>query len=143
MSATGGISCDKGLIMQKLAVMALMTGAVLVTSASLTRAAEPQEKSAQANQAQADATTKDPNYRRFNGQWWYWMPQSKSWKVWDGQKWNDFQSGQRSFSYQEPATAGEVQNYYNGSYSSDPYLRNRIIGSWGFRGAGLKAKGQY
>jgi len=136
--------------------IAFTAAAAFVANVSLAGAAEePQAKGTQAKQAekqpvQNKTAAKDSNYRFHNGQWFYWIPQTKSWKVWDGQKWNDFQSSQtRTFSYDDPADTqfdtgyGGTYQTFGRSYSDYPYTNNRIIGSYGFRGAGSKAEGRY
>lgn len=134
--------------MRTIVAIAFALAAALLMNNSL--AAEPQVKQAQEKPAQAKTAAKDTNYRFHNGQWFYWMPQSKRWKVWDGHQWNDFQSVQtRTFSYEAPAAAQFDSAYrgtyqtFGGTYSNYPYTNNRIIGSYGFRGAGSKAEGRY
>lgn len=142
--------------MRKCVAIAFVAVAAIVMNLSLASAAkEPQQKSTQAKQAeqqpvQSKTAAKDSNYRFHNGQWFYWMPQTKSWKVWNGQKWHDFQSSQtRTFSYEDPADTqldsgfGGTYSTFGSSNSGYPYTNNRIIGSFGFRGAGSKAEGRY
>lgn len=123
-------------------------------------AEEPQAAKAQAApQAQAEheqhpaATTHaaaDSNYRRFNGQWWYWLPQSKSWKIWNGNSWIDYQPGQtRTLSYDDGAAAQTYSNSYSPTYRQNfsgfpnSVSNTQIMGSYGFRSAGSKADGRY
>jgi len=136
--------------------IAFVAAAAFLMNLSLAGATEePQTHEAQVTPAekqpdQSKTAATDSNYRFHNGQWFYWMPQTKSWKVWNGQKWNDFQSSQtRTFSYEDPADTQFDTGYsgtyqtYGRSYSGYPYTNNRIIGSFGFRGAGSKAEGRY
>ena len=144
--------------MRKFMAIAFVAAAAFVMNVSLASAAEePQAKGAQAKQAekqpaQSKTAAKDSNYRFHNGQWFYWMPQTKSWKVWNGQKWNDFQGSQtRTFSYEDPADT-QFDSGYSRTYSTfgrsddfgySGYPNNRVLGSFGFRGAGSKADGRY
>ncbi len=125
----------------------LLFAIVAVTSAVCLNNARADEvrKDDQAKQA-----TKDPNYRYYNGQWWYWMSQQKNWKVWDGNQWNDYVAGQagRRFSYAEPGTQnvgqGVVRMFGAPLTAMPSSVRNRqIIGSYGMHSAGSKAMGNY
>ncbi len=142
--------------MRKLMAIAFVAAAAVLMNMSLAGAADkPQATEAQAKQdakqpAQSKTAATDSNYRFHNGQWFYWMPQTRSWKVWNGQQWNDFQGSQtRTFSYEDPADTqfdtgyGGTYQTFGRSYSGYPYTNNRIIGSFGFRGAGSKAEGRY
>jgi hypothetical protein len=123
---------------------ALAVAAFAVLAADSTRADEP-------NEAQAAQATKDPNYRWYNGQWWYWMPQQKHWMVWNGSQWTRYDQAQanrggvRSFSYQEGGDQGGA--YYGGGvqrmFGTPRSSNNQIIGSYGIRGAGSKVIGNY
>jgi hypothetical protein len=95
------------------------------------------------------APAKDPNYRFFNGQWWYWMPAQKNWMVWTGDKWVPFRrqasrGAVRSFSYDDQAQFSG-QRVYGTPFTSmpDTVANQRIIGSYGFHSAGSKAMGNY
>ncbi len=126
----------------------LLFAIVAVTSAICLNNARADEPNSDAGAKQA---AKDPNYRYYNGQWWYWMPQQKNWKVWDGNQWNDYVAGQanRSFSYTEGSDtenvgAGVTQMFGAPLRRVPNSVRNRqIIGSYGFHSAGSKAMGNY
>ena len=111
---------------------------------------QAQPKQAQEKQTQKQTETKtaakDPNFRFRNGQWFYHFPQTGAWKVWDGKQWNDVPTDQtRTFSFEQPAATEFNTNYSNTyrGYSDYSYPSNRIIGSYGFRGAGSKIEGRY
>jgi hypothetical protein len=130
--------------MRKLCVLLALTAATSILCAGLARADEPQDK-------QEAKAAKDANYRYHNGQWWYWMPQQKNWKVWDGSQWNDYRPGAtRSFSYADDATVRSAENATDQMFGrpltstpSSVSTNNQIIGSFGFRGAGSKVLGNY
>ena len=120
----------------------------LAAAASIVSAGDLRADESQGNQAAQAA--KDPNYRFHNGQWWYWMPQQKNWKVWNGNQWNDYRPGAtRSFSYVDDGAAQATGNYYAPSYRQgfarfpDSVSNNQIMGSYGFRSAGSKSEGRY
>ncbi len=129
--------------MRKLFVLLALVAVTSIVCLSTTRADESKDnKTTQA--------AKDPNYRYYNGQWWYWMPQQKNWKVWNGNAWIDYQPGvTRSFSYTDgnvaegnSATARMFGTPIVGGFPNS--VRNRqIIGSYGFRSAGSKINGNY
>jgi len=119
--------------------MAVVAAVCLSTTA---RADEPAK--AQATQA------KDPNYRYYNSQWWYWMPQTRHWKVWNGTAWNDYTPGaRRSFSYAEddavatPSNVAPRATYQNYGGFPNSVRNSQIMGSYGFRSAGSKSSGNY
>jgi hypothetical protein len=127
--------------MRKLCVLLALTAATSILCAGIARADEPQNK-------QETKAAKDANYRYHNGQWWYWMPQQKNWKVWDGSQWNDYRPGAtRSFSYADDsaaATGSNAPSYRQGFAGfPDSVRNNQITGSYGFRSAGSKAEGRY
>ncbi len=130
--------------MRKLCVLFALTAATSIVCAASVRADEPKGN-------QASQSAKDPNYRYHNGQWWYWMPQQKNWKVWDGSQWNDYRPGTtRSFSYADDAAVGPAvsatDQVFGRPLTSVPRsvsTNNQIIGSYGFRGAGSKVLGNY
>jgi hypothetical protein len=126
-----------------LSVCAIAACAAL--SATTARGGEPKDAKQGTKTAQA---TKDPNYRWYNGQWWYWIAKDKNWLVWNGSQWTKFDAAQanrgvRSFSYQEEATENPA---YYAPYGNAPYTvsnNDRIIPSYGFRSAGSKVLGNY
>jgi hypothetical protein len=140
--------------------LALIVAASLVSAAI---AAEPQAaKSADAAKANAAApqaatpqakVAADSNYRHFNGQWWYWWPRTKSWKVWNGNSWVNYQPGQatqiRTQALDGSAATQTYSNTYAPSYRQyyggfpDSVNNTRILNSYGFRSAGSKAEGRY
>ena len=129
--------------MRKLLALLAIAAATSIAYASQSRADEPKDH-------QAAQTAKDPNYRYHNGQWWYWMPQQKNWKVWNGTQWSNYQpAAGRSFSYADDSAAQATGNYYAPSYRQgfagfpDSVSNSQIIGSYGFRSAGSKAEGRY
>jgi hypothetical protein len=121
------------------------------------------ERHAQA--AQGQPTAQSSNYRFHNGQWWYWWPATKSWKIWNGSAWLDYRPGQsklaqsqanpsqgtqtRTFSYDEggtvPAASDAVAPSYRQNFAGFPDSggTSPILGSYGFRSAGSKAEGRY
>jgi hypothetical protein len=140
--------------------LALIAAASLVSAAV---AAEPQAaKTADAAKASAAApqvgtpqakVAADSNYRHFNGQWWYWWPQTKSWKVWNGNSWVNYQPGQatqiRTQALDGSAAVPTYSNTYAPSYRQyyggfpDSVSNTRILNSYGFRSAGSKIEGRY
>ncbi len=130
--------------MRKYLAIALFAAAALMLDVSLVGAADND------NPESTKTADKDPNFRFHNGQWWYWMSGSQSWKVWDGTRWTDYQPGQRRvFSYQEPASdssSNPTFRMFGRPLTSVPdsvSTNNQIIGSFGFRGAASKALGKY
>ena len=108
-----------------------------------------------AHHAAGEPAAQDTNYRHFKGQWWYWWPQTKSWKIWTGSAWVDYQPGQpqptqrRAFSY-DRVNAAQAPSYsyapsYRQNFTGFPNsVRNtQIMGSFGFRSAGSKSDGNY
>jgi hypothetical protein len=125
----------------------LLAFAATVCVLSMDRARADEPKDAKGAQA-----AKDPNYRWYNGQWWYWIAKDKNWLVWNGSQWTKFDQaranrGVRSFSYQEGNQGGYGTSQMFGTpLSGDgfPDMSNtQIIGSYGFRSAGSKALGHY
>jgi hypothetical protein len=129
--------------MRSLCMLLALAAAASIACAGDLRADEPQDH-------QATKAAQDPNYRYHNGQWWYWMPQQKNWKVWNGSQWNDYRPGAtRSFSYVEDGAAqaaGEtyVPTYRQGFTGFPGSVSNtQIRDSYGFRSAGSKTEGRY
>jgi len=132
--------------MRKLFVLFAIAAMTTLVATSGLRADEAKSEPSQARQ-----TAKDPNYRFHNGQWWYWMPAQKNWKVWNGTSWTDFQGGQRSYSYTEGQPLTENVGQGVTRMFGAPLQRvpdnvsetGQIIGSYGFRRAGSKMTGNY
>lgn len=125
--------------------------------------ANPAAETPPAAHAEPQATTaehaaQNSNYRFHNGRWWYWWPQTKSWKIWNGNAWIDYHPAQsqpavtaqtRTFSYGEDDAAQTFSNTYAPVYRQnfagfpDSVSNRQILGSYGFRSAGSKADGRY
>jgi hypothetical protein len=130
--------------MRKFLMLTTLIATVFVVLAA-DRARGDETKGTKAAQA-----AKDPNYRWFNGQWWYWMAKDKNWRVWNGSQWTKYDQAQanrggvRSFSYQANGDQG-VQRMFGTPLTSVPgtVANTQIIGSYGFHSAGSKAMGNY
>lgn len=145
--------------MQKLFMLSAFAVATVLMMTADRAGADETKQDTKAAQA-----TKDPNYRWYNGKWWYWMPKQKHWMVWNGNEWNKYDQAQanrgavRSFSYQDEGSQQDM-NYNGGAYYGQGIQRlfgtplnrvpgnvsqtDQIIGSYGLRRASSKAIGDY
>ncbi len=93
-------------------------------SANQQQAAQPAQKADHAQHNAAPQAAErlrqetDPNYRWFNGRWWYW--QNNGWLVWNGSRWVPQNQMQRqAYSYQ-PQRSNAYQSRRSYSYIGTP-----------------------
>jgi hypothetical protein len=159
MTARG--QCQRGLsqnqenhAMRRVFQLTIVLIASLALAVAHSAQAAPQgqgtEKPKAASTDGAQATqAKDPNYRFYNGQWWYWIARDKNWMVWTGDKWAPYQpqanrGAVRSFSYAEGGASATDQMFGTPVTGFPNSVANtQILGSYGFRSAGSKAMGNY
>jgi hypothetical protein len=92
-----------------------------------------------ANAASPKPIAPDWHYVWHQNQWWYWMPESRHWMVWNGSQWRPYQSADESKPVVVTTAAMETTEevaapaYSGGSYCPPSYSTG---GSSGYAGYG-------